>query len=318
MTAAFQERMTFYVAGPMRGRPFFNFPAFDKARDYLEALGCSVISPADLDRESGFDPAGLPADHDWSFIPNGFDLHAAIDRDIAALKRCDGIYLLEGWENSRGALAEKAMAEWLGLWIMYQRGQHHGPFETRKDSPPIVIGIRGPIGSGKSSIAKRLAATQENCEVISLASPLKKMLRAAGVPQENLYGTTAEKDAPLPMLCGRNGRYAMQTLGTEWGRQLIGPRIWLNLWRHEVLKSGADLVVCDDIRFADEADEIRDMGGIVFELTGRGMHRNDDHISESDKVVPDLLIDNSGSIEATCQAICDVVFGSALTRCLLV
>ena len=44
----------------------------------------------------------------------------AIDRDVAALKKCDAIYLLRGWESSKGANAEKALAEWMRLEVMYQ------------------------------------------------------------------------------------------------------------------------------------------------------------------------------------------------------
>jgi hypothetical protein len=40
--------MLIYLAGPMRGRKFFNFPAFDAARDILLSQGYEVISPADM------------------------------------------------------------------------------------------------------------------------------------------------------------------------------------------------------------------------------------------------------------------------------
>lgn len=117
------KQKTIYIAGPMRGRPLFNFLAFDAARDMLRSKGFSVISPADLDRASGFDPSTLPSDHDWNDIDSvGFSLSDAIDRDIRALRRCDAIYMLPEWENSKGARAEKALAEWMGLDVYYQVG----------------------------------------------------------------------------------------------------------------------------------------------------------------------------------------------------
>jgi hypothetical protein len=103
-----------YIAGPMRGKPFFNFPAFDAAKADLESKGFEVISPADLDRATGFDP------YDWTNIESDFSLMDAIDRDVAALKKCDTIYMLRGWESSKGAKAEKAVAEWIGLGVLYQ------------------------------------------------------------------------------------------------------------------------------------------------------------------------------------------------------
>lgn len=42
--------MRVYLAGPMRGLPQFNFPAFDAGAATLEALGHEVFNPADRDR----------------------------------------------------------------------------------------------------------------------------------------------------------------------------------------------------------------------------------------------------------------------------
>lgn len=113
--------MRLYVSGPMRRFPFYNFPAFDKARDYLRKLGHSVISPADLDRAVGFDAMALPADTDWSTVPATFNLQSAMERDLEAVRECDGIVLLPGWQDSEGARRELAEAKCfgkavLGLW----------------------------------------------------------------------------------------------------------------------------------------------------------------------------------------------------------
>jgi len=106
---------TAYVAGPMRGYPLFNFKAFDDASARGRSLGWNIISPAEMDRAIGFD------EHRESL--DGFDLNAAIRRDVAAILSLspdngDAIALLPEWEKSRGARAEKALAEWLGLSIL--------------------------------------------------------------------------------------------------------------------------------------------------------------------------------------------------------
>ena len=113
--------MKIYIAGPMRGKKWFNFPDFDWAKECLMRAGWEVISPADLDREIGFDVKSLPPDTDWSDVSKlGFDLRAAIQRDVAAIRQCDAIFMLHGWSESRGAKAEKAVAEGLGLMVFYQ------------------------------------------------------------------------------------------------------------------------------------------------------------------------------------------------------
>ena len=99
-----------YIAGPMRGYPRFNFPAFDKARDYLALRWEGVISPADLDREEGFDPDDDEPDEQF--------IRAAIDRDCKAIIwEADALALLPGWEFSAGSKMEVALANFLGLPI---------------------------------------------------------------------------------------------------------------------------------------------------------------------------------------------------------
>lgn len=112
--------MLYYIAGPMRGIYRYNFDAFDDAALMLSKRLDRCISPADLDRESGFDPDDLPDDHDWNTVPDDFDFLDCVNRDIEAIKKCDAIYMLSGWENSTGANAELALAKWLGLHIEYE------------------------------------------------------------------------------------------------------------------------------------------------------------------------------------------------------
>ncbi len=97
--------MKIYIAGPMRGIPEHNYPAFDNARDELQAQGFSPVSPADLDRE-----AGVPTDPEASI-----DIRACLRRACEALLECDAIGLLEGWEDSLGARAEASLAAAAGM-----------------------------------------------------------------------------------------------------------------------------------------------------------------------------------------------------------
>lgn len=121
-----------------------------------------------------------------------------------------------------------------------------------------IVAFAGPAGAGKSTLAGVLCR-EAGGERIPFAGPLKKMLEAAGVPPASLYGD--QKETPLPMLCGKSGRYAMQTLGTEWGRDLIGQDIWGNLWEHAVRASTAPLIVVDDLRFDNEVRRVQRLGG---------------------------------------------------------
>lgn len=105
--------MKIYIAGPMRGKPRHNFPAFDAARDWLERKGHCVYSPADADRSIGFDETKTAAE-------NGFDLAAAMARNFEAIAECDAIYMLEGWQWSSGACAEIVYATGLGKRLLFE------------------------------------------------------------------------------------------------------------------------------------------------------------------------------------------------------
>lgn len=141
--------MRWYVAGPMRGIKYYNFPAFDKAEVELRDAGYEVFNPADIDRENGLDVNAFPADYDWRQLPDGMDLDAVIARDCDELATCDGIYMLAGWESSKGARAEHALAEWRGLDIVYEvdpvwhrTGSLSQLPETKDTNPKDAIGTR--------------------------------------------------------------------------------------------------------------------------------------------------------------------------------
>jgi hypothetical protein len=111
-----------YIGGPMTGYEFFNFPAFDEARDRGIDLGLNIISPADLDREEdGIDPI-----NNWEEaerVAKETPAASFAARDLMVLlslnpDRGDFIAMLPGWEKSTGAAAEFMVARWLGLKIV--------------------------------------------------------------------------------------------------------------------------------------------------------------------------------------------------------
>lgn len=111
--------MRVYLAGPMRGIPEFNFPAFHKAAKVLRAMGHEVFNPAESDEEvygEGFASGNLTGNEEEAAAQKGFSLREALERDLTWITRhAEAIALLPGWEKSRGARAEYSTAEALGL-----------------------------------------------------------------------------------------------------------------------------------------------------------------------------------------------------------
>jgi len=121
VNAVKSKRKSIYIAGPMRGKPFFNFPAFDAAHDKLEDEGWNAISPADMDREHGFDALDMEPDSDWNDLSQvPFTIDECMERDLEAIKNADAIYMLKGWQNSTGAQAEYWCARWRGKEILFE------------------------------------------------------------------------------------------------------------------------------------------------------------------------------------------------------
>lgn len=90
-----------YVAGPMTGHPDLNFPAFHAAAQALRAEGHHVENPAEIVSDTAAQ---------W------LDCMRA---DIARLVTCDAVFMLPGWQRSRGAQLEHTLAQGLGFSIIY-------------------------------------------------------------------------------------------------------------------------------------------------------------------------------------------------------
>lgn len=112
--------MKIYLAGPMRGVPHFNYPAFHAAAARLRAAGHEVFSPAEHDaRRHGGDISNPDGCAETAARDHGFSIREALAADTAWICReAEAIALLRGWQASRGARAELALAEALGLEVV--------------------------------------------------------------------------------------------------------------------------------------------------------------------------------------------------------
>jgi hypothetical protein len=110
--------MKVYLAGPMRGIPHFNFPAFHSAAEYLREQGYDVVSPAEMDQGDPLLSAAIAAaGPPWDNVP-GYTFMDFMLRDLRALDGVEGIVLLPGWGASRGAHVELAYARATGKIVM--------------------------------------------------------------------------------------------------------------------------------------------------------------------------------------------------------
>ncbi len=159
----------------------------------------------------------------------------------------------------------------------------------------MIIGLSGLAGSGKTTATQLL---QNHYPLVRhpMAGPLKAMVAALGVPREVLDGPASVKEQPLERFGGKTARYALQTLGSEWGRNCMGEDFWVNQWAATLPPEGC---ICDDVRFRNEYDKVKQYDGIVIRIVRKGSGVKDSsgagHISEKIEQVPyDYLVVNDG------------------------
>ena len=118
------EKIKIYIAGPMSGYPGLNWGAFDRKEKELRDAGWDVVNPAKMDRDRGIDPHSL----------GEYDYEDAAGRDIHALYNCDAIYLMAGFQFSKGACWERALAKHWGLIRYYEIPRHDHELEKHREN----------------------------------------------------------------------------------------------------------------------------------------------------------------------------------------
>jgi len=153
-----------------------------------------------------------------------------------------------------------------------------------------IVGLVGAAGCGKSTVADILTAFSYHR--LKFSQPLKDMLKSLGLTDEHTEGKL--KEAPCDLLSGRTPRHAMQTLGTEWARDMMDKDFWLNIWKVKV--ASMNRVVSEDCRFKNEAALIKSLGGQLWVIKRPGYELSG-HSSETEMgdIKGDYTIHNHGN-----------------------
>lgn len=175
----------------------------------------------------------------------------------------------------------------------------------------ILIAFAARAGGGKTTAAELLV---KHCDFtrVSFAAPLYDMLEAGGFGRPK---TLEDKQRNVPALAAHGmdvtWRHAAQTLGTEWGRACIGPNVWTALALSKCSDPDGRYVI-DDCRFENEAQAVREIGGIVCHLVNRageiGVSVNHESERGIAKHPEDFVLDNSGSMAALEEGLKDMLY----------
>jgi len=180
---------------------------------------------------------------------------------------------------------------------------------------PMLIGLSGKAGSGKTDGAARYLVEHYGYRAFAFADHLKELLAMVfDFSAEQLHGPL--KEVPDPRL-GKSPRWYMQYLGTNVFKRLY-PRIWIDHLEADLAAFRAVYperpAVVTDVRFRDEAEALKKLDGVLIRLeragTGApgGIPR---HISETELDTWkgwDYVIDNNGDLN-TLHAMLDRITG---------
>lgn len=166
-----------------------------------------------------------------------------------------------------------------------------------------LIALTGRKRSGKDTVASLMETELQSLFgkrhngtfQLKFASPLKQVCR-------DLFGwglrhTDGDLKEVVDPRYDVTPRHAMQTLGTEWGRGMIHPNIWVEIMRNKIRNIKHAYVIVSDCRFDNEAQMIRDEGGVVVQICRPGIEYVDVH--ESERGISPELVDCTINNDAT-------------------
>lgn len=168
----------------------------------------------------------------------------------------------------------------------------------------ILIGLTGRTGSNEIAGCGKDTVAEIMCRYLAIqsygfADPIYDMVKAGfGIDGKSKeWQDRSKKSAPIDWLSvGKDVslRYLLETLGTEWGRDMVCSDLWTRIAEKRYYESEGGMII-RDVRFANEADWLDRLGGTLVHII-RPNHfnpeANPDHpsniplpIREYDKVV---------------------------------
>jgi hypothetical protein len=133
----------------------------------------------------------------------------------------------------------------------------------------IIIGISGKIGSGKSTAAKYLIDNMPHLrfEEKFFAYNVKMIASIiSGLPMEVMLSQEG-KNMQLPLYDGITVGRLQQVIGTDLFRDHFDKMVWVKSMFAPYDRAKDNWIV-SDVRFRNEADYVKQMGGILVRLEG--------------------------------------------------
>jgi hypothetical protein len=161
----------------------------------------------------------------------------------------------------------------------------------------MIIGICGAAGSGKDAAASCLIE-RHGYALHKFAAPLYEAVSVmTGLTVDQLMDRDL-KERPIAHFGNKSPRELLQSLGTDWGRDMVAQDVWLQAAAARAVEPRC---VFTDMRFPNEAEWVLSEGGQVWRverdvpgnLACKSAHKSEAGIPDH---LVSLVIDNSGTL----------------------
>lgn len=185
----------------------------------------------------------------------------------------------------------------------------------------MIIGLSGYARSGKDEAAKgleffgfqRVAFADKMREFLYVLNPL--VMGTTEMPVRlkyvvDRYGWDGYKETPW----GKDMRELMQRLGTDCGREMLYDSVWVDAALDDYRTGKIRSAVISDVRFPNEAEAIKELGGFVVRVVRPGVYPANGHESETalDFWDFDDRVLNNSTIEVLHERVANLALAFAL------
>jgi len=162
----------------------------------------------------------------------------------------------------------------------------------------MIVGLSGYAQSGKDATAELLCLNYEYTRR-AFADPMRHALKIINPYLDSVtrvadyvddYGWDVAKHNP-------EVRRLLQVFGTDFGRKMMGDDVWIKMALRDLRPN--DRIVISDVRFPNEAEAIKKLGGSVWRINRKNHSAVNGHPSEHamDNYMFNHVIYNDGTLD---------------------
>jgi len=128
-----------------------------------------------------------------------------------------------------------------------------------------IIGFHGIAGAGKDTAAFAIKELEPSTDIFAFAGPLKEACKILfNFTNDQLYDQIIKEE--IDERWKKSPREILQWLGTDILRENIDQDFFVMNMKQRIESSKADYILISDVRFDNEAEFIRSLGGKIIKI----------------------------------------------------